>query len=135
MQTTTPDYPCLEAGTRFIHQGRTFRLNSFLCEEIYTPPEDPLLAKIYAEWHQEDEAQVPTGMRRIKLRHCLPSEATYISGSGICGCIVKISDIEVIGMVEWSVEQLEELQAKALAKGHLGKFAVSIIRPIEQEAN
>lgn len=133
MQTTEPDSLALEAGARFTHQGRTFRLNSFLCEATDSPPDDPFLAKLYAEWDAEDDAQVPSGMRRIKLRHCLPAEATYVSGSGICGCIVKISDIQVIGMVEWSAAELGELRAKAQARGEKGAFAVTIVRPIEQQ--
>jgi hypothetical protein len=122
----------LKAGARFLYGGRSYRLNSFLCEVIDTPPEDAFLAQLFAEWAAEDDAQVPPGMRRIKLRYCLPEEATYVTGSGVCGCVAAISEIEVVGMVPWPTADLIEHHENALRKGREGKHSATIVRPIPQ---
>lgn len=130
MQPNTKSLPGLKAGAHFTHDGRSFRLNSFLCEVVDTPPENPLIAKLFAEWDAEDMAALPPGMRRIKLRYCLPEEATFVSGSGVCGCVVAISEIEVDGMVPWSEEELIEHHENALRKGREARYSTTLIRPI-----
>lgn len=68
--TLTPHLP-LVAGMLFVHQGRKYRLNSFLCEVVEKPVENELLAELFAEWDAEVAASLPVGMRHIKLRYCL----------------------------------------------------------------
>jgi hypothetical protein len=124
----------LVAGACFTYQGGTYRLNTFMCEETSSAPECPMLAELFAEWEAEDAANVPEGMHRIKLRHCLPSEATYVSGSGVGGCVAAIDDIEFVGLVRWSPEELAEHHERALRKGREERHTVTIIRPIVKQA-
>lgn len=132
MQTSTQDQLALVAGARFLYKGRSYRLNTYMCEVAKSLPDCPILAELVAQWEAEDDAEVPAGMRRIKLRHCLPAVATYVSGSGICGCVAPISEIEVVGLVPWSNEDLIEYQDRALQYGREGRQVVTIVRPIEQ---
>lgn len=120
----------LVAGARFVHQGHDYRLNSFLCEVQEKPVEHELLAGLFAQWDAEEAASTPPGMRRIKLRYCLPQEASFVSGSGVAGCVVAIEEIELDGMVEWSEQQLAEHHAEALRKGREGRYSATVLRPI-----
>ncbi|MCF5371930.1 hypothetical protein [Pseudomonas syringae] len=131
--TSTNNPPELIAGALFVHKGVSFRLNTFMCEVTKVTPECPIVAELVAAWEAEDDADVPMGMRRVKLRHCLPEEATYVSGSGVCGCVVLITEIELHGMVRWSPEQLHEHHQIALQKGREGRSTVTIVRPIPQQ--
>ena len=133
MQTSTQDQLALVAGARFLYKGHSYRLNTYMCEVAKTIPDCPIIAGLVAQWEAEDEAEVPAGMRRIKLRHCLPAEATYVSGSGICGCVAPISEIEVVGLVRWSTVDLIEHQERALQRGREGRQVLTIVRPIEQQ--
>lgn len=129
MQQSPTPAPNLIAGACFVHEGRKYRLNSFLCEVVDSPIEHEMLAELFAEWDAEDAASLPAGMRRIKLRHCLPHEATFVSGSGVGGCVVGVDEIELLGMVKWSEQQLAEHHEQALSRGAEGRYVVSIIRP------
>lgn len=132
MQHLENSHHNLVAGTRFVHHGRTYRLDGFFCELQEAPLEHELLQGLFTEWDAEEAASLPTGMRRIKLRHCLPAEATFVSGSGLAGCVAAIEAIEVIGMVEWSEQKLAAHHEQALCKGREGCYAISIIRAITQ---
>lgn len=121
----------LVAGARFKFEGRSYRLNSFLCEIQEQPVEHPILASIFAEWDAEEAASLPDGMKRIKLRYCLPEEATHVSGSGVAGCVVAIDEIQFDGMVQWSEQQLAEHHQEALRRGRDGSYSVTIMRPIQ----
>lgn len=122
----------LVAGARFLLEGRKYRVNSFMCEIEEQPVEHPMLASIFAEWDAEEAASLPDGMKRIKLRYCLPEDATYVSGSGVAGCVVGIDEIEFDGMVGWRDQQLAEHQNEAIRRGRIGSYSVTILRPIKQ---
>lgn len=38
---------------------------------------------------------------------CAKEEATHVTGTGVAGCIEKISDIEVTGRVSWSEDMIQ----------------------------
>jgi hypothetical protein len=129
MQVKAEIRDALVAGACFTYQGSKYRLNTFMCEEEVSPlPECQIMAELLAEWRAEDAASVPEGMRRFRLRHCLPFEATFVSGSGVCGCIAPIADIEINGLVRWTEEELTEHHEKALKKGREARYAVTITR-------
>lgn len=123
---STPHHTILRAGSLFLYKGRQYRLDGFLCEM----PErqrgvgvvESLLAQI------EAELQI-TGQRRIRLRWCLPEQASYVSGSGVCGCIAPISEIEFAGIVAWSDQDLAAHHEAAMRLGRKGEYAESIVRP------
>lgn len=132
MQANPTPRPALVAGARFTHLGRQYRLNSFLCEMQERPVEHELPAGLFAEWDAEEAASLPAGMRRIKLRYCLPEEASFVTGSGVGGCVAAIEEIEIGEMVDWSQQQLTEHHEQALRKGREGRYSVTVIRPIAQ---
>lgn len=115
-------------GARFEYEGRNYRLNSFLCEVSQEPAGQDLLSQLLAEIEAEEEAELAPGVRRVRLRWCLPEEATYVSGSGVAGCIAPIDEITVVGMVPWPAAELAELEASALRKGQAGQFAMTLER-------
>jgi len=38
---------------------------------------------------------------------CTRQEATHVSGSGVAGCLLHISEVEVVGRVNWTEDQIE----------------------------
>jgi len=56
-------------------------------------------------WDSED-----LGEDHIMIIACSRQEAEFVSGSGVCGTICRIEDIEVFGMVNWSRKQIKEAQ-------------------------
>ncbi|MFL1449258.1 hypothetical protein ACI77O_12755 [Pseudomonas tritici] len=131
MQTTPLSPPALTAGATFEHMGSKYRIDAFLCEHVRTPPTDSFLARMLDELDAEKAASLPPGMRHIRLRFCMPEEATFVSGSGVCGCLVKLSEIQITGMVAWSDEALAVHHAEALSLGETGEFVTTITRPID----
>lgn len=131
MPNNPPASHPVTAGATFNYRGSSYRLDAFLCEYTSTPPKEPFLARLMAEFEAEENAKLLPGTRRIRLRFCLPSEATYVSGSGVSGCVAAISEIEITGMVSWSESALADHQAEAQFLGEKSEFVTTIIRPSE----
>ncbi len=123
----------LKAGAVFKHRGGTYRLDAFLCEVETRPSGTAFLDQLIAEINAEEDAKVPQGHRRIKLRFCLPHEATYVAGSGVCGCVAAITDIEIDGTVAWSAAELAEHHEEALVLGREGAQVETVVRPCTVE--
>ncbi|PBV09325.1 hypothetical protein CJU35_05590 [Pseudomonas aeruginosa] len=134
MPNHNPESLELKAGAVFEYGSRTYRLDAFLCEVEDKTPAHPFIARLVAELNAEEDAKIPAGHRRIKLRFCLPEEATYVAGSGVCGCVAAIADIAIVGTVPWSSRELYEHQEEALRLGREGLRCDPIVRPIRQEA-
>lgn len=121
-------HPSLRAGTLFRYKGQQYRLDGFLREMPQQEPAlgflETLLAEIAAE------SQRP-GRLRLRLRWCLPEQATYLSGSGVCGCVAPISEVEVVGVVSWSKQALTAHHLAAVRRGQLGEFAEAIEFTVE----
>jgi hypothetical protein len=75
-----------EVGTLFRYKGERYRLSGYLCEEPLPALPAGLVGEVLARCRAEESAQVPKGMLQIRLRWCLPEEASYVSGSGAAGC-------------------------------------------------
>lgn len=45
---------------------------------------------------------------------CTREEATHVTGSGVCGCIVPIKDIICDGYVKWDKETIDNARESAL---------------------
>lgn len=138
MPLTDQQKHALKAGALFHYRGSCFRLNSFLCEAEDKQCDDPLLAKLFSEIEAEEAAEaakLPGGMRRVKLRYCLPEEAEFVTGSGVCGCIAPLNEIELDGMVDWSESELAEHHERALAQGREQRRSATITRPIDAKGN
>jgi hypothetical protein len=93
---TVPDI-----GDRFAYDGRTYRVSAWI---------KPAPRRL---WSRD------LGPDNCPLMFCAREEAIYVNGSGVCGAIVRVADVEVIGRVGWSEETLqsERLSAEALI-GH-----------------
>ncbi len=133
MPDNNPESLELKAGAVFEYGSGTYRLDAFLCEVEATPPATPFLAQLIAELNAEEDAKIPQGHRRIKLRFCLPHEATYVAGSGVCGCVAAIADIVIVGAVSWTSRELIEHHEEALALGREGRLLDTIVRPCRME--
>lgn len=134
MPSQTPESLELKAGAVFEYGSSTYRLDGFLCEAEDPAPANPFIAQLVAELQAEEDAKIPSGHRRIKLRFCLPEEATYVTGSGVCGCVAAIADITIVGTVPWSSRELIEHHEEALSLGREGRRCDPIVRPIRKEA-
>ncbi len=115
------------AGALFNYEGRKYRLNSWLCPVEPRQPSTDVIGQLLDEIEAEELAKNPNA-QRIKLRWCLPEEATYVSGSGVGGCVARLEDIEVVGMVAWSDADLAEAAASALRRGKYGHLACTLER-------
>jgi hypothetical protein len=47
---------------------------------------------------------------KVRLMWCPREEAEYVTGSGVCGVIKRLDEIEITGMVAWSQEQIDEAE-------------------------
>lgn len=105
-------------GTLFTHNGRKFRATHFLRIETYALAGDDVGDEILRELLVE-EGKDPDNLKR--LIYCAPEEATIVCGSGVCGCVVLMSESVVEGMVEWTDELLA--QTREAAVGRYGRVA------------
>jgi hypothetical protein len=46
------------------------------------------------------------GPDNCPLVFCSREEAVYVTGSGVCGVIVRVTDVEIVGRVEWVGSEL-----------------------------
>ncbi|PPS89595.1 hypothetical protein [Streptomyces sp. MH60] len=104
-----------DAGATFEHEGHTYRVDGWL--KRMAPPEPPggqrsPFADILGELLYETQQR--TGPDRERLVFCTQDEAEYVSGYGVAGCIVRVRDVRVTGMVAWSPEEIRKHQERAV---------------------
>jgi hypothetical protein len=87
--------PIPDIGDTFPHDGHKFRVSGWL----KPAPRRPLSRNV--------------GPDHCPLMFCARDEAVYVSGSGVCGVIVRVADVEVIGRVNWSPEALDQARNRA----------------------
>jgi hypothetical protein len=104
-----------EIGALFHYRGNHYRVSAWL--KTMPPPAEPA-------WHDRNvmrdllddllyTTQQEVGPDRCRVVFCPREEAVYVSGVGVAGCIARMADIEVTGMVDWSPQQLAEARASA----------------------
>lgn len=86
-----------DVGETFEHDGSRYRVTGWLRRDTR------------AHFMMRD-----VGPDNCPLRHCLRDHAEYVTGYGVCGVIVRVSDVTVTGKVSWSDAQIEELRARAV---------------------
>jgi hypothetical protein len=107
--------PAPEIGATFTYRGRRYRVTGWL---------KPMPPKVEPAAHERHflrdliddllyDAQQEVGPDRCKVVFCTREEAVYVSGAGVAGCLARISDIQVTGMVDWPPEYLAEARAYA----------------------
>lgn len=94
-------------GSRFEHDGTTWRVDAYLRRREIPPVDcyDPW-AKILNDMRKKYPPR-GFGPDNCPLEFCAAEDAEYVSAVGACGIIVRVSDVDVIGMVPWSEELLE----------------------------
>ena len=55
------------------------------------------------------------GPDNCPLEFCARDEAQYVSGYGVCGVIVRLSDVVITGRVPWTKDDLASARATAVA--------------------
>jgi len=103
-----------EVGALFNYQGRGYRLTAYL--KRMAPPEPPagerdplrdLLTQILYDTQQK------CGPDNERLVFCDRLEAEYACGAGVAGCIARLTDIEVTGMVDWDEPLMQQAREHA----------------------
>lgn len=79
-----------DIGDTFAHGDHTYRVDGWL-------KPNPTPSAVSAR-HGPD---------RVPLVFCRRDEAVYVSGYGVCGRIVRVSDVVATGRVSWSEETIE----------------------------
>jgi hypothetical protein len=107
-----------DIGTLFTHGGSRFRATAFLRLETYAVTGDGVDTEIFREILVE-EGKDPDNMKR--LVYCRPEEADVVFGAGVCGCVVRLSDVTPEGTVDWPAEVLATQRAAVM--GRVGRVA------------
>lgn len=103
-----------DIGDLFTHDGRLYRVDAWLKDMAMpeapawnrSPHRDRLGEILY-------EAQQRVGPDRKRVVFCIREEAEYVSGSGVAGCIVRVSDVTVTGRVDWPEDLFEYARQEA----------------------
>ena len=80
----------------------SYRATAFYKFEWHTPEADGLLSELKPELFKP----------RWRLVPCLPEEAQVVSGSGVCGVMAAISEVEVSDLVNWSDLAVKQAQGQ-----------------------
>lgn len=114
-------------GSMFEFEGECYRLDGYLCEVSERPSMGSMIDHILDLVEADENAELDPELRRIKLRWCLPLEATYVCGTGAAGCLAPLASITVTGMVRWENDLLAHHRTQALARGQQGHYVATII--------
>jgi hypothetical protein len=82
----------------------TYRVNGFYKDFIPKPrkKQNTLLDGIFADLDAElSPKERERKSKRIRVVQCTREEAQYVSGTGVSGCIARIEDVEIVGLVKW----------------------------------
>lgn len=108
-ETIVPDI-----GDTFTYEGESFRVSGWL--KRMARPEPPAWDRSPFKDVLDDllyESQQRVGPDRERLMFCAREEAEYVSGTGIAGRIVRVSDVKVTGRVDWPEELFEHARHEA----------------------
>lgn len=88
---------------------RRWRVSSYLKPAVFKP-----LGGIFDEILFESCQE--SGPDKCRLQWCSQDEAVYVSLTGVCGAIARVTDCEVVDRVNWMPDQIaeEEDHAKRL---------------------
>jgi hypothetical protein len=101
------------------HDGKpeTMRVSSWL--KSWTPPQrDPKLGHLrnrLAQILDESNREFEVGGKRTRLVFCTRDEAEFVECVGVGGFTFGINEVEVIGVVSWTAETIEQERQQALA--------------------
>jgi hypothetical protein len=92
-----------EIGDTFVHDGRGYFVDAWLKRA------------------DADSAAEPVGPDRCPLVFCTRDEAGYVSGRGVSGVLLRVSDVQVSGRMPWGEGILAVARGAAL--GLVGQYA------------
>lgn len=85
---------------------RRYRATSFYKIEKNTEPLNEFIREMWIEEGRDPDAP------RYNIITCLPSEAHLVSGSGVGGTVTAISNITILGMVQWDDLEIKQQQGE-----------------------
>lgn len=105
-------------GAIFAFRGRRYRVSGWArtCARPTPDASDP------ESWLDVLLYDIATEREGARHRFCMRREATHVIGTGVAGCVAAIREIQVIGMVDWSVGQLRGAHQAAEQRGRAGRL-------------
>jgi len=94
-----------DVGVVFEYNGNRYRVNSWL-KKIDIPQSEHWIDKILFESVYQRNSK--------KFVWCSREEAMYVSGSGVCGCLVSLDKIKIVGKVTWTKKILTDHRKHAI---------------------
>lgn len=96
-------------GALFTHDERRYVVKGYLRASV-PPPAD------FEDWldfgdaleHILFTAQQTFGPDQVRLEFCERRDAEYVSGSGVCGVVVRVKDVVPTGYADWPPERLAQ---------------------------
>jgi len=77
---------------------------------------DEILKEIHEEEVEERRQRGSKRLTKYKLYYSLPENATHVAYRGVGAGIVKVDEVEVIGLVEWDEDLIKSEREKAIKK-------------------
>lgn len=102
--------PSLARRLRDSHRAaRTFRVSGYLkrYEPLPVTLEDAGVLGVAGLVLERAYAESKHGPDKCPLVFCSREEAEYVTGTGVCGVIVRVREVRVTGRVSWSEETLQ----------------------------
>jgi len=99
-----------EICDKITYNNSKYRVDGYLqqYDPIAEMEADPDCCKItYDIVSKMIQKEKESGQYRERYRWCKKEDATHVTGSGICGCIAPIDEVEITGKVEWSEESIQ----------------------------
>jgi hypothetical protein len=119
---------CFDYAMHWESTPHSYRVTGWMCRREPPAPPGPdadpqtrMAWEIVQELRAEGKIDPPRGAGpdNVPLRFCLQHEAEYVTGSGVCGVIVRVTDVQVTRRVDWTPELLADERAMAVRRGEL----------------
>jgi hypothetical protein len=121
-------HPIPDVGDLVIHgldsfgrEPQRWRVDSWLCAaepikpiELGKSSMSDVLTSILHESCQEIDG--------VRMRWCLPEEATHVSLVAVCGTIAPIGECQIVGRVDWKEDFLAQHRESAMRLGREKKM-------------
>ncbi|WP_189553055.1 hypothetical protein [Mesorhizobium sp. M8A.F.Ca.ET.021.01.1.1] len=100
------DHPHAIERAKYYRPDR-WRVTGYMKKHTPEPPKgDSFMDRLIRSILEEASREIDAGKGRTRLKWCDATQAEYITGSGIAGCIYPIEDVIVVGRVPWSESYL-----------------------------
>lgn len=107
--TATASTPTLDVTDRFSYRGSTYRVTAFYRKVVRV--ETPETREVLEMIGQDPDAV------RYRYYTCPASEAMFVGGAGIGGCVAPVGEVQPLGPIGWPAEQVAE-HREAAARRH-----------------